>query len=70
MQSAITAALWGFGGMNKIVLGYLLEKKIKVVAVIGHHDVGSDAGEIAGLSNLGVPITHPSNAREVLHQLS
>jgi hypothetical protein len=54
--------------MNKIVLGYLLEKKLTVVAVIGHHDVGSDAGEIAGVGNIGVPITHPSNAREILDQ--
>ncbi|TNV78726.1 hypothetical protein FGO68_gene9082 [Halteria grandinella] len=59
-------ALWGFGGMNKIVLSYLLEKELQVVAVIGHHDVGSDAGTIAGLeAPLGVKITHPENAKEV-----
>jgi glutamyl-tRNA reductase len=49
MESETTVALWGFGLMNKVVLEYLLEKKLKVVVVIGHHDVGADAGEIAGL---------------------
>lgn len=54
--------------MNKVVLGYLQEKGYKVVAVFGHHDVGSDAGEIAGLGNAGVNITHPDHAREVLKE--
>ena len=34
-MSGDKVALWGFGGMNKIVLGYLQEKGYKVVAVIG-----------------------------------
>ena len=67
-MSGDKVALWGFGGMNKIVLGCLQEKGYKVVAVIGHHDVGSDAGEIAGLGKAGVNITHPDNAREVLKE--
>ena len=67
-MSGEKVALWGFGGMNKIVLGYLQEKGYKVVAVIGHHDVGSDAGEIAGLGKAGVNITHPDHAREVLKE--
>lgn len=65
-MSGERVALWGFGGMNKIVIGYLQEKGHQVVAVIGHHDIGSDAGEIAGGAAIGVRITHPDNAREVL----
>ncbi len=45
--------------MNKIILGYLKESGYKVVAVIGHHDHGHDAGTVAGLEPLGVNITHP-----------
>jgi len=37
-----------------------------VVAVIGNHDIGLDAGEVAGLSPLGVKINHPSEAENVL----
>ena len=61
-------ALWGFGGMNKIILGYLVDKKYQVVAVIGHHDVGKDAGEVAGLAALGVQITNSDDAEAVLQQ--
>jgi hypothetical protein len=57
---SLKVALWGFGGMNKIILTYLLEKKYEIVAVIGHHDIGKDCGEVAGLDKpLSVPITHP-----------
>lgn len=42
-------ALWGFGGMNKIIISYLVEQGHNVVAVISHHDVGYDAGEVAGI---------------------
>jgi hypothetical protein len=55
-------ALWGFGGMNKIILGYLIDKKYQVVSVVGHHDVGNDAGEVAGLPAIGVLITHTDDA--------
>ena len=65
-MSGLKVALWGFGHMNKIILTYLQEKEYKVVAVFGHHDVGKDAGEIAGLAHIGVPITHDSDAQPVL----
>ena len=55
---SVKVALWGFGHMNKIIITYLLEKGYKVVAVFGHHDVGKDAGEVAGIPSIGVPITH------------
>ena len=55
-------ALWGFGGMNKIILGYLIDKKYQVVSVVGHHDIGKDAGEVAGLPAIGVLITHSDDA--------
>lgn len=61
-------ALYGFGGMNKIVLQYLLEKKYQVVAVIGHHDVGRDAGEVAGLAPIGVNITNSDDGDAVLKE--
>ena len=59
-------ALWGFGGMNKIMLGYLKEKGYKVVAVFGHHDIGKDSGEVSGDNINGVKISHPSDADQVL----
>jgi hypothetical protein len=61
-------ALWGFGGMNKIMLGYLQEKGYKVVAVIGHHDIGKDSGEVSGDNINGVKISHPSDADQVLKE--
>jgi hypothetical protein len=36
------------------------------VAVIGHHDVGKDAGAADGIAPIGVPITHGSEAHTVL----
>jgi hypothetical protein len=52
--------------MNKIIISYLIEKSYKVVAVFGHHDIGKDAGEVAGIQQIGVPITHASEANTVL----
>ena len=40
-------ALWGFGLMNKQILKYAIDKNHKIVAVIGHHNVGEDAGDVA-----------------------
>jgi hypothetical protein len=42
--------------MNKITLKLLVEKDYKIVAVIGKHNIGEDAGEIAELKTgkLGV----------------
>lgn len=36
--------LWGFGNQNKLMAKYLYEKKIPVVGVISHHDIGEDYG--------------------------
>ena len=36
--------LWGFGNQNKLMAKYLWEKKIPIVGVISHHDVGKDYG--------------------------
>jgi hypothetical protein len=65
-MSGVKVALWGFGHMNKIIISYLLEKGHHVVAVFGHHNIGSDAGEVAGIKHLGVKITHDSEAATVL----
>ena len=65
---SIKIALWGFGHMNKIVLQYAVEQGYNVVAVIGHHDAGKDAGEVAGLGPLGVQITHEDQANEELQK--
>jgi dihydrodipicolinate reductase len=64
MEGKIKVGLWGFGVMNKAMLRYL--KGYEVVAVIGRHDVGKDAGEVAGTGPLGVSITDPSHADEIL----
>jgi hypothetical protein len=52
--------------MNKIILTYLKEKGYNLVAVIGHHDVGKDAGEVAGAGNIGVNITHSDEGAKVI----
>lgn len=61
-----TVALWGFGLMNKMILKYALDKNYKIVAVIGHHNVGEDAGEIAKLGSIGVKITDTKDAKSAL----
>ena len=64
MEAKVKVGLWGFGVMNKAMLCYL--KSYAVVAVIGRHDVGLDAGEVAGTGRLGVAITPPSEAETTL----
>ena len=59
-------ALFGFGHMNKISIKNATEQGYEVVAVIGHHNVGEDAGVVAGIDAINVPITHSSQAKEVL----
>ena len=54
------------GKMNKVILRYLIEKGYKVVACFGHHDLGQDAGTWAGLGEIGVKITDPKDAPEIL----
>ena len=51
--------------MNKIILSYLKDSDYQVVAVIGHHDHGQDAGTVAGLEPLGVTISRPQEAKEI-----
>ena len=58
--------LWGFGNMNKIIIKYLLEKDYEVVVVIGRHDIGKDAGTIAGIEPLGVHISDPKDASNAI----
>jgi 4-hydroxy-tetrahydrodipicolinate reductase len=43
-SSSPRVVLWGFGNQNKLMAKYLWEKKIPVVGVISHHDVGKDYG--------------------------
>ena len=64
MEGKVKVGLWGFGVMNKAMLTYL--KSYEVVAVIGRHDIGRDAGEVAGIGLLGVVITDPREADETL----
>lgn len=59
-------ALFGFGGMNKICLKYAVEQGHQVVAVIGRHNQGEDAGVVAGVDAINVVITNPAQAKEVL----
>lgn len=49
--------------MNKQIFKYALEKNYKIVAVIGHHNVGEDAGEVAKQGNIGVKITDTKDAK-------
>ena len=35
--------------MNKLVLKYALERNLDVVGVVGHHNIGEDAGLVAGI---------------------
>ncbi|UJR19728.1 hypothetical protein I4U23_022862 [Adineta vaga] len=55
--------------MNKIVLRYLLEKGYnQIVGVINHHDVGQDAGEVAGLEKLNIVISAESEIVDVIER--
>lgn len=65
-MSGVRVALWGFGHMNKIILTYLKEKGHTLVAVVGHHDAGKDAGEVAGAGPIGVKITHSDEGAKVI----
>jgi hypothetical protein len=42
----IKVALWGFGNQNKLMAKYLYERKIPVVSVVSHHDIGQDYGMV------------------------
>lgn len=48
-QEGLKVLLWGFGFMNKRILQYSQENNHKIVGVIGHHDIGKDSGEAAGV---------------------
>lgn len=67
-MSGEKVALWGFGHMNKIILTYLKEKGYNLVAVVGHHDAGKDAGEVAGAGPIGVPITHADEGAKIISE--
>jgi 2,4-diaminopentanoate dehydrogenase len=46
---SLRVLLWGFGHMNKLILRYVTEKNHTVVGVVGRHNVGESAFQIAGL---------------------
>jgi len=52
--------------MNKLILRYAQEKHHIVVGVLGHHDVGSDAGKVAGIEPNKVYISNDSDAVKVI----
>lgn len=58
--------LWGFGNMNKITVRYLKENGANVVGVIGRHNIGEDAGEIAGIGKIGVRIATERDASAIM----
>lgn len=58
--------LWGFGHMNKVVIKYAQEKGHTIVGVIGHHDIGKDAGEVAEIGAINVKISDEKDAVEVI----
>lgn len=55
---------WGFGNMGKIFIRYAAERKLSIVGVVGHHNVGEDAGEVAGVRPINVKVRHPDEAIE------
>ncbi|CDW91384.1 uncharacterized protein STYLEM_20539 [Stylonychia lemnae] len=61
-------ALWGFGLMNKVMLKYLIESDYQIATVIDNHNHGKDAGEIAGMEQLGVNIISREEADDVLQE--
>ena len=66
-NKTLKVLLWGFGHMNKVILRYLIEKNHKIVAVIGHHNIGQNAYEIAGLSSSeSVKITSDEHAQDLI----
>jgi len=52
--------------MNKVCIRYVTEKGHTVVGVIGHHDIGKDAGEVAGFKKLDVAISDEKDVEKVI----
>ena len=59
MESSANILFWGFGNMGKIFIKYAVERKLNIVGVIGHHHVGEDAGEVAGIGSIKIKVQHP-----------
>ena len=66
MKPTYDIILWGFGNMNKIILRMAQEKGHNVVGVIGHHNIGEDAGCVAGLKEAGIEISSEEDAVQVI----
>jgi len=66
-MNKIKAIVYGLGGINQVVVRYLLEKDVDIVGAIdiSPHLVGRDLGEVVGLSTtVGVAVS--SDAESVL----
>lgn len=70
---SLRVLLWGFGHMNKLIIRYATEKNHQVVGVIGRHNVGQNAFEVAGLDsflsdehNRNLKITSPEEAEQCI----
>ena len=65
----IKIAIIGFGRMGKEILRECLEEKLKVVAVVDAPEspcIGKDAGIVAGLDALGIPVTSAEDLSKTL----
>jgi hypothetical protein len=56
MEKSANILFWGFGNMGKILVKYAVERKLPIVGVIGHHNVGEDAGEVAGVGAINIKV--------------
>ena len=68
MERKIRAAHFGIGRMGSIMVKYAVEHGVEYVAAFSHNQgqIGRDLGEVAGIGELGVPISNVELADEVL----
>ena len=52
--------------MNKLIMRYAIEKGHSVVGVIGRHNIGEDAGEVAKIGNRDVKIHAEKDAAQII----
>ena len=68
MERKIRVAQYGIGRMGSIILKTMLDKGCEVVAAFARNpgQIGRDAGEVAGIGELGIPVSDSADARAVL----